>query len=99
MRLSEYIALDATGLAELVKAGEVSPSELLDCAMEQSAKVNPQTNAVCRSLEQQAKRQLENLQSDAPFAGVPLLIKDGVQDYAGVPTSYGSRAMLGMVPT
>ena len=99
MRRSEYIALDATGLAILVKAGEVSPSELLACAMEQSARVNPQTNAVCRSLEQQAKRQLENLQSDAPFAGVPLLIKDGVQDYAGVPTSYGSRSMLGMVPT
>ncbi|HAV35774.1 MAG TPA: amidase, partial [Massilia sp.] len=27
------------------------------------------------------------------------LIKDGVQDYAGVPTSFGSRSMLGYVPT
>ena len=30
-----------------------------------------------------------------PFAGVPFLIKDCAQDYAGLPTSYGSRSMLG----
>lgn len=35
---------------------------------------------------------------DGPLAGVPFLIKDGVQDYAGVPTSYGSRSMLGVIP-
>jgi amidase len=29
---------------------------------------------------------------------VPFLIKDGVQDYAGIPTSYGSRSMAGVVP-
>ncbi len=99
MQLTEYLGFDATGLAQLVKSGEVSPQELLDCALAQSAKVNPTTNAVCRSLEAQAQRQLETLKPDAPFAGVPFLIKDGVQDYAGVPTSYGSRAMLGIVPT
>ena len=98
MKISEYIGFDATGLAQLVQAGGVSPKELLVCALAQCAKVNPQTKAVCRSLEEQARRQLQTLRLDGPFAGVPMLIKDGVQDYAGVPTSYGSRSMLGIVP-
>lgn len=98
MRLSEYLSLDATGLSELVKAGDVSAPEVLACAMEQSAKVNPKTNAICRPMDAQAKLQLENFNPEAPFAGVPFLIKDGVQDYAGITTSYGSRSMLGIVP-
>lgn len=98
MRLSEYIGFDTTGLAELVKGGEVSAQELLSCAMEQSEKVNPKTNAICRFMQDTAKLQLKKFRSEAPFAGVPFLIKDGVQDYAGIPTSYGSRSMLGIVP-
>ena len=98
MRLSEYIGFDATGLTAIVKAGDASAQELLSCAMEQSAKVNPNTNAICRPMEEQAKRQIDALKPEAPFAEVPFLIKDGVQDYAGVPTSYESRSMLGIVP-
>ena len=30
--------------------------------------------------------------ADGPFAGVPFLIKDLGQDYAGLPTSSGGRA-------
>jgi amidase len=98
LRLSEYIRFDATGIAAIVKAGDVSAKEILSCAMEQPAKVDPKTNAICRPMEEQAKRQIDALKSEAPFAGVPFLIKDGVQDCAGVPTSYGSCSMLGIVP-
>lgn len=98
MRFSEYIGFDATGLAQLVRNGEVTPAELLACALEQSARVNPKTQAVIRSMEPQARTQLQTLRADAPFAGVPFLLKDGAQDYAGVPTSYGSRSMVGVVP-
>jgi amidase len=34
-------------------------------------------------------------QLTGPFAGVPFLIKDCAQDYAGLPTTYGSRSMQG----
>ena len=78
MRHDEYLAHDATALAQL-------------------ARVQPRVNAVCRLMEREARAQLERPLAGA-LAGVPLPIKDGIQDYAGVPTSYGSRAMQRIVP-
>lgn len=97
MKFSEYIRCDATALSGHVASGAVSPEELLGCALEQSARVNPKTNAICLSMESQARKQL----SESPkglFAGVPFLIKDASQDYAGVPTSYASKSMLRLIP-
>jgi amidase len=48
-------------------------------------------------MEAQARAQLAGPLAGA-LAGVPLLIKDGIQDYAGVPTGYGSRALQSIVP-
>ena len=92
MRHDEYLAHDATALAARVAAGEVRPAELLDLALAQLARVQPRLNAVVRSLEPQARQQLTGPLA-GPLAGVPLLIKDSVQDYAGTPTGYGSRAL------
>ena len=97
MKFSEYIHFDATALAALIAAGEVTPEELLSCALEQSSHANVKTNAICRSMEGEAHEQL-NGRPQGPFAGVPFLIKDGVQDYAGLPTSYGSKSMLRFTP-
>ncbi|MBL8351491.1 MAG: amidase [Burkholderiaceae bacterium] len=92
MRHDEYLAHDACALAARVAAGDVSAGELLDLALAQLARVQPHINAVVRSLEPQARAQLAGRLS-GPLAGVPLLIKDSVQDYAGTPTGYGSRAL------
>ena len=97
MKFSEYIGFDATALSEHVVSGAVSAEELLSCALQQSARANPRTNAVCISMEGQARRQLAD-PSTGPFAGVPFLIKDAAQDYAGLPTSYGSKSMLRLTP-
>jgi hypothetical protein len=43
-------------------------------------------------MEGEARSQLKK-QLAGPFAGVPFLIKDCAQDYAGLPTTYGSRSM------
>lgn len=103
MDFPEYLQHDATALAALVARGEVSPAELLDTALARNARVHGRINAVCRLLEAQARGQLAGPQADAPpgpLAGVPFLIKDAaVQDYAGVPTGFGSRSMQGYVPT
>jgi Asp-tRNA(Asn)/Glu-tRNA(Gln) amidotransferase A subunit family amidase len=87
----EYRTHDATSLAELVAGGDVSPAELLTLAQERAAAVNPRINAIVRDVPADA-RTAEEL--SGPFAGVPFLIKDLAQDYAGLPTSAGSRAWM-----
>jgi amidase len=97
MRAHEYLARDATALAQAVAAREVSAETLLDLALAQLDRVQPRINAVVRSLEAQAREQLRQLRPGA-LAGVPFLLKDGLQDYAGVPTTFGSRSLQRCVP-
>ena len=96
MKLGEYLQADAVGLAECVARGEIGAGELLDLALRQNAVAQPKTNAICRLMEDEARSRLKKQQLAGPFAGVPFLIKDCAQDYAGLPTSYGSRSMLGV---
>lgn len=89
MNFEEYRRHDATGLAQLVADKEVTPAELLDLARNRAAAVNPRINAIVRDVPTSP--------ADAaagPFSGVPFLIKDLAQDYAGLPTSAGSRALV-----
>ncbi len=46
MRLDEFASYDAVGLAELIRAGDVTPGELSQCAAEGIEKVNPTLNAI-----------------------------------------------------
>ena len=98
MNFSEYLACDATALAQHVARGDTTAGELLDLALAQQRRVNGRLNAVCHSMEQEARSQLTGALA-GPFAGVPFLLKDALQDYAGVPTSYGSKSMLRARPT
>jgi amidase len=95
MKFSEYLACDALALAGHVAAGDVTAPELLDLALGQHRRVHDKVNAICRLMEPQARAQVA---APGPFSGVPFLIKDGGQDYAGLPTSYGSRGMQRIVP-
>src|SRR5580698_10397345 len=88
MDFDEYRSYDATGLAELVANKDVSAAELLAVARERAAAVNPTLNAIIRDVPATATEDLTG-----PFAGVPFLIKDLGQDYAGLPSSQGSRAL------
>lgn len=91
LSVQQYLQADATALADLVQRREVSAAELLALATAQLQRLNPQLNAVNRPMLEQARQRVgEPL--GGPLAGVPLLIKDAVQDYAGLPTSNGSRA-------
>src|SRR3974390_694125 len=97
MKFSEYLQHDAVALAGCVARGETTAGELLELALGQSARAQPRTNAICRLMENEARSQLEKPLA-GPFAGVPFLIKDCAQDYAGLPTTYGSKSMLGIIP-
>ncbi len=92
MDITEYLSYDALGLAELVAGGEVSAGELLGLARDRADEVNPRINAIVREMRPQADARAAGALS-GPFAGVPFLIKDLGQDYAGVPTSWGCRAL------
>jgi amidase len=98
MNFADYLASDATTLAQYVARGDVQAGELLDLALAQHQRVHGSVNAIVRLMESEARSQISSGLSKGPFGGVPFLIKDGVQDYAGIPTSYGSRSMAGVVP-
>jgi amidase len=97
MEFSEYAAQDAVGLAALVSSRQVSAQELLDAAQARLEAVNPRINAVVIPMHEQARERARQPLRGA-LAGVPFLIKDISQDYAGVPTTAGSRALRGQVP-
>ena len=86
IKFSEYLQHDAVALAGRVARGEVTAGELLERALDQSARAQPKTNAICRLMENEARSQLAKPLA-GPFAGVPFLIKDCAQDYAGLPTT------------
>lgn len=94
----EYTRYDASGLAELIARGDVSPTEVLEAAMARAAEVNPKIAAICIPMDAMA-RERATMSLHGPFAGVPFLIKDIAQDYAGVPTTAGSRALRHWTPT
>ena len=97
MTHNEYLTHDAIALADLVARGEVNAAELLALAELRAQQLNPELNAICRFMPEPARAQLRGELSGS-LAGVPFLIKDAVQDYAGWPTSYGSRGLLHRVP-
>ncbi|WP_275081694.1 amidase [Mycolicibacterium pyrenivorans] len=86
---NDYRAHDATGLAKLVAEKEVSAAELLSVARARAAEVNPRINAIVGDVPA-----APDAAASGPYAGVPFLIKDLAQDYAGLPTSGGSRALM-----
>lgn len=82
---------DATGLAGHVKAGEVSPPELVEAAIARAEKVNPELNAVVERLYDDARKAAGRCDMQAPLAGVPFAIKDLGIAVKGVPSHSGSR--------
>nr|WP_302795479.1 amidase [Shinella daejeonensis] len=87
--MNEYRNYDATGLAELVAKGEVTPAELLDTALAAVDVVNGRLNAVVATFEDEARRFIAEDLADGPFKGVPFLLKDLTAHYGGQPTGAG----------
>lgn len=81
--------LDATAQADLVRRGEVSPTELVKAAIARIEAVNPQLNAVIRTRFERAVQETEGDLPDGPFRGVPILLKDLGCLVAGEQTAFG----------
>lgn len=87
--IPEYLELDATGLADLVRSGKVSAAELTECAIERIEALNPRLNAVVYKFYERA-RSVAAQPPSGMFGGVPFLLKDSFGHLAGVPTRQGS---------
>jgi amidase/6-aminohexanoate-cyclic-dimer hydrolase len=90
MAFKEYGNYDALGLAGLVRKKEVSAAELLDEAISRTARIDPDINAVVVRHYDFAQRQIANGLPDAPFTGVPFLLKD-LELLEGTRTTFGAN--------
>jgi amidase len=96
----ELAFLSAVEQAGLVRAREISSSELVTMSLERIGQLDPTLNAfvtVCADEALEAARIVDSTPGDAPFRGVPIGIKD-LAPTAGIRTTYSSRAYADYVP-
>ena len=96
MTLAQYTSYDGLGLAELVRNTEVSPAELENLAFRAMDVVNERLNAVVGRVDPPARA--DQFDRNAPFAGVPFVVKDLWHGWGGVICNEASRLGEGIVP-
>src|SRR5437763_1984247 len=82
--------MDATAQADLVRAGDASPAELVDAAVARIEALNPQLNAVIYERFEKARAEAAGELPDGPFRGVPMLLKDPHAFQEGEPIHEGT---------
>lgn len=95
--MSEVAFAGMVRQAEMVRAGEVTPSELVDLYLERIERLDPELNAFRVVLAERARgdakaveQRLADGQGDSmPLAGVPIAIKD-TEDLEGEVTTWGT---------
>ena len=89
----DALAGDATSQAQALRSGSVSARELVDAAIAAIERVNPSLNALIHRRFDAARaeaRAHDAGRSRAPFAGVPMVVKDLECAMAGEPMHMGS---------
>ena len=99
LSFDEYVKHDAIALAELVRAGEVTPAELLETAIARAEAVNPQLNAIVTPLYDKGRDMANQLPEAGPFRGVPFLLKDLQLEWADTAVKSGCRGYQNYVST
>ncbi len=93
-----FAKLDAVAQAQAIAKGDATPLEVLDAAIRRIEALNARINAVVTTDFERARSRAQENHFKGPFAGVPFLIKD-LDEFAGVRTTFGSRAMLDNIST
>lgn len=96
MDRSDYVKYDGLGLAELVRRKQVSAAEVMAAAKAQIDATNSAINAVITLFPTPVEASRE---VDAPFLGVPFLLKDIGAALAGTRTSGASRYLMQAPPS
>lgn len=87
--------LDATGLSARIRSGEIGAREVLEAGIARAQRLEPRINALVTETFALARAQ-SLAGSRAPFAGIPIVIKD-LTPQRGVRCTYGSRAFTAAV--
>ncbi len=97
--------LSACELGRMIRAGDLSPVELVAGVLERIHRLDGRINAFIRVLDESAMAQAEAAQREitrgewrGPLHGVPIAIKD-IIDVKGVPTTAGSKVWQGFLPS
>lgn len=90
---ADLAELDVTDQVRLVASRELSALELTEAAIRRIEMVNSRVNAVVTTSFDQARAQAVSADPKGALWGVPYLFKD-LNDYAGVRSTFGSRAFL-----
>ena len=88
--------LDMTAQAELIRSGGASAEEMVAAAIEAAERLGPQINAIIHPRFDAARAEAAQIAADhpdAPFAGVPIAIKDLGCEMAGEPHHQGVAAL------
>lgn len=88
--------MDATDQAQLVRSGQISPTELVRTSIARIEALDPAVNAVIHPRFEAALHEAAALADDGgvrPFRGVPILLKDLGFCLAGEPDHQGSRVL------
>jgi amidase len=92
---SDVAFAGAARQAEMVRAGEVSPTELVRLSLERIARLDPELNAFRKVFDEKALLEAEQAEArlkggeERPLLGVPIAIKDEV-DLAGEVKMHGT---------
>jgi amidase len=89
---------DGCGLAQLIHKKTVSALEVVDAAIAAIEQQNDTLNAVISRRYDEAREEAKTVSRDAPFAGVPFLVKDLNTWVEGLPATNGSRALQNFFP-
>ena len=102
--MSDEIAFaGAARQAEMVRAGEVSPTELVRLCLERIERIDPRLNSFRSVFAERALLEAEQAEArrrggdDRPLLGVPIAVKDCV-DLAGDVTTYGTDGFTDPAP-
>src|SRR5439155_14257785 len=83
--------LDALDQAQLVRKGDATPAELVEAAIAHIEALDPKLNAVIQPRFDKARADAAAVDRAAPFAGVPIVVKDLYCHMAGDPFHKGMR--------
>jgi amidase len=98
MKSWDYAALDAVGLATLVRSGELTPIEVTDAAIAAIEALDPVLNAIVLTDFERARTAARSSRRDRALSGVPFLVKDVGVFVDGWPTTMSSRFYADAAP-
>jgi amidase len=93
MPTDDFMWLDATATATLIREGKASAREVTEAAIARVERLDGALNAVIHRQFERALDTADRPLPDGPFGGVPFLLKDAVAHFEGDPEHFGMRAL------